>query len=79
MKYQLANGKTINISFEKWLDLTDNDIQELLAKDSGRFVEDPFSDDVLPFYDVKMKNNEIEEIPLEKLPPEDKELLNGEV
>lgn len=42
MKYQLPTGKTINISFEQYLSLDDEKIQELIASDMGIFVEDPF-------------------------------------
>ena len=45
--YNLPNGKTIYLPAEKLLDLTDEDIQEYMAEDSGSFVQDPFYDSTL--------------------------------
>jgi len=35
--YQLPNGKVINISVELYLDLTDQDIQDLIAGNYGEY------------------------------------------
>ena len=35
MLYNLPNGKTIDITFEQWLNLTDDDIQYLVAFGHG--------------------------------------------
>ena len=43
MIYQLPNGKVVYLSIEEYLDLTDEDIQYLMALDFGEHVRDPFS------------------------------------
>lgn len=43
MLYQLQNGKVIFLSIEEYLDLTDEDIQYLMALDAGEHIIDPFS------------------------------------
>ena len=45
--YNLPNGKTIYLPAEKLLDLSDEDIQDYMAEDSGSFVQDPFYDSTL--------------------------------
>jgi hypothetical protein len=42
MLYQLPNGKTINISFEDFLELTDENIQYLVSINYGEVVLSPF-------------------------------------
>mgnify|MGYP003638201320 CR=1 FL=1 len=43
MLYQLQNGKVIYLSIEEFLDLTDEDIQYLMALNAGDYITDPFS------------------------------------
>ena len=43
MIYQLPNGKVVYITLEEYLDLTDEDIQYLMALDFGEHIRDPFS------------------------------------
>jgi hypothetical protein len=43
MLYQLQNGKVIYLSIEEFLDLTDEDIQHLMALNAGDYITDPFS------------------------------------
>ena len=43
MIYQLPNGKVVYLTLEEYLDLTDEDIQYLLALDFGEHIRDPFS------------------------------------
>lgn len=43
MLYQLPNGKTIYMSVEEFLDLTDADIQYLVATNCGESVLNPFA------------------------------------
>jgi len=38
MLYQLPNGKVVNISVEDYLNLTDEDIQELMALNFGEYA-----------------------------------------
>jgi hypothetical protein len=40
--FELPNGKTIYLTVEDLLNLDDDRIQELIANDSGEFVENPF-------------------------------------
>lgn len=47
MLYSLPNGKVINISYEQWESLTDEDIQDLVANDIGCHINNPFSKNVL--------------------------------
>jgi hypothetical protein len=44
MYYQLPNGKVIYLTIEQYLDLTDDDIQYLMAQDAGDHVNNAFSD-----------------------------------
>jgi len=42
MLYQLPTGKTISISFEQFLELTDEDIQYLVSINYGDVILSPF-------------------------------------
>jgi|GEM_PF-2391144 len=42
MLYSLPNGRTIEISLEEYLSLTDQDIQDIIASNSGYNVASPF-------------------------------------
>jgi hypothetical protein len=41
--YQLPTGKTVYLSVEEYLDLTDLDIQYLISVDYGESILNPFS------------------------------------
>ena len=43
MYYQLPNGKTVYLTVEEYLDLTDADIQYLMSIDYGEYIVDPFT------------------------------------
>ena len=43
IRYQI-NGKTVLLTNEQFLNLKDQDIQDLIAKDAGHFINDPFYD-----------------------------------
>lgn len=43
MLYQLPNGKTIYLSIEEYLNLTDADIQYLVSCNFGETIVNPFS------------------------------------
>lgn len=82
MKYQLQTGKTINISLEQFLTMTDLDLEALIAADSGSYVDDPFSDlDATEHKDKSKIESEIpqvEEIPEEEIEQIKKELEDGD-
>ena len=42
--YQLPNGKTIYLTIDQFLDLTDEDIQYLVATNCGEQYLNPFKD-----------------------------------
>lgn len=42
MLYQLPNGKTIHLSIEDYLSLTDQDIQYLMSVNAGASVQNPW-------------------------------------
>jgi hypothetical protein len=43
MHYQLPTGKVVYLSIEEFLELTDDDIQYLIAHDCGDHIVNPFS------------------------------------
>jgi len=43
MLYQLSNGKVVHLSIEEYLNLTDDDIQYLIALDFGEDIQNPFT------------------------------------
>lgn len=47
MHYQLSNGKVIYLTVEQYLDLSDEDIQYLIAHDFGEHAPNPFTDSVV--------------------------------
>ena len=61
MIYQLPNGKTINLSIEDFLQLTDDDIKLLVSMNAGETIIDPFQGSVLED-NVKGKVEYIEEL-----------------
>lgn len=44
IRFELPTGRTVMLTAEKWLSLTDEDIQKLIAEDKGVFISDPFDD-----------------------------------
>lgn len=44
MKYQLKTGRTVSITLEQFLSMTDADIENMVASDLGHYIEDPFMD-----------------------------------
>lgn len=71
MNYQLPTGKTVCISFEDWLNLTDEKIQDMIAKDAGIEVDDPFSN----FSYKERKPNNYQLPPIEGVEPIDEEII----
>ena len=42
MQYQLPNGKVVYLTIEEYLNLTDHDIQYLMAINYGDYIHNPF-------------------------------------
>ena len=40
--YTLPGGRSIELTFEQWFNLTDEDIEFMVAFGTGEFVENPF-------------------------------------
>lgn len=80
MRYNLANGKTITITFDQWLSLSNNDIEAFMAADSGSYFDDPFTDfDAIEHKDkpkIESEIPQVEEIPEEEIEQIKKELQN---
>lgn len=47
MLYQLPNGKTVHLSLDEILDLTDQDIQYLMSTNAGESINNPFHGSVI--------------------------------
>lgn len=47
MLYQLPNGRTIEMTVEQYLDMTDDDFEYLIAHNYGDELEDPWFGSVL--------------------------------
>jgi hypothetical protein len=66
--YQLPNGKTVYLTVEEYLDLTDADIQYLMSLDYGEAILDPFKGSAVEkntsekFYDFDYLASDDEEI-----------------
>lgn len=77
IKFSLPNGKVALLTLDKYLDLTDLDIQNLMADDAGIDIDDPFLD-----FNIKEPNPyqvpEIEEY-IEPLPIEEIKKIRDEL
>jgi hypothetical protein len=51
MFYQLPNGKVIEISTEQYFELTDEELEYLIAYNYGEILQDPWFGSVLNKYD----------------------------
>jgi len=60
--YQLANGKTIYLTIDQFLDLTDEDIQYLISVDYGKQYLNPFNDSAV-FSQVVEKSYDFDYLP----------------
>jgi hypothetical protein len=58
MLYQLPNGKVIEISTEQYFDMTDEELEYLIAYNYGETLEDPWFGSILS----KGDNSKTEEI-----------------
>jgi hypothetical protein len=60
MLYQLPNGKVITLTVEEYLDLTDNDIQYLMALNAGDYANSPWSNSVIKTSNTSMTNRNVD-------------------
>lgn len=60
MLYNLPNGKVIEISVEEYLDMSDEELEYLIALNYGENIENPFFGSVLQ----KQPPVEAEELPI---------------
>ncbi len=68
MLYNLPNGKTIYITIEEYLNLTDQDIQDLVALNFGEYI-DPYKKSLSDQSDLNKIDPEL--IDIELFPIED--------
>jgi hypothetical protein len=61
MLYQLPNGKTIYLTVEEFLDLTDQDIQALMSVNAGEAISSPFYGSAIKGKKAKRKDEDEEE------------------
>lgn len=47
MLYQLPSGKVIEISVEDYLDMSDEDLEHIIANNSGEAIDNPFFASIL--------------------------------
>ena len=66
MLYQLPNGKTIYLTVEEFLDLTDQDIQALMGMNAGEAVSSPFYGSAIKKGRSRQKTDEDEEEEVEE-------------
>lgn len=71
--YQLPNGKTIYLTIEEYLSMTDGDIQYLVSINYGEAVLNPFKDSAVD------KQSPEKEYDFDYLNFEDDELSNGNI
>ena len=70
MLYQLPNGKVIEISTEQFIEMTDEELEYLIAYNYGDVMENPWYGSILNKMDME---EEIENLPdIIDIPEEDK-------
>jgi hypothetical protein len=60
--YQLSNGKTIYLTIDQYLDLSDDDIQYMISVDYGDQILNPFTDSAV-VENVKEKYYDFDYLP----------------
>lgn len=65
MIYQLPNGKTIEISMEMYLDMSDDELNYLIAYNLGEEMNDPFYASALNGRDIRSFDEIDDDIELE--------------
>ena len=67
MLYQLPNGKVIEISTEQFIDMTDEELEYLIAYNYGEVQENPWFGSILsksaPLDEIIEVTNDLTEIP----------------
>jgi hypothetical protein len=58
MIYQLPSGKVIEMSVEQYLDMTDDQLDRLIARNQGDVVEDPWHGSILSRQKVSLIDDE---------------------
>jgi hypothetical protein len=76
MLYNLKNGRTIELTLEEFLYLTDDELNYLEGMDIGDHIEDPFH--LSPITKEAKPLPEVSEITLDKMPASLK-LSDGEI
>ena len=76
MIYQLPNGKIVHLSIEEYLDLTDQDIQQLMSDNAGNFATSPWHDSVIK--NRREKPNEEEDHSIDYSPDLEEPLYHTE-
>lgn len=69
--YQLPNGKSIEMSVEQYLSMTDEELNGLVALNWGQTIEDPFSSSALRSSTNDCVDMEFEELDPDMLSPDD--------
>ena len=71
MLYQLPNGKAIEISTEQFVEMTDEELEYLIAYNYGDVQENPWFGSVLV---KQVKDDFVEDLPIDltEVPPEDR-------
>jgi hypothetical protein len=72
MYYQLPNGKVIYLTIEQYLDLTDEDVQYLMAHDAGEHINNAFSDSAV------IQNEKEKYYDFDYLPDDENDPVNGQ-
>lgn len=62
MLVNLPNGKTVEMSFEQYISMTDEDFQYLVAAGYGEEINDPFHNSFIRNGDAKVIDEELDEI-----------------
>jgi len=62
MQYQLPNGKVVYLSIEEFLNLTDQDIQYLMAMNAGDYVHNPFQGSSISRRSIPRQSTEDDDI-----------------
>lgn len=74
---ELGNGKTVMVKFEDWISMTDEQFQDLIAKNEGYEIDNPF-DKVID----RIRNTEdweTKDIPEELAPKITEELTSEQI
>jgi hypothetical protein len=62
MLYQLPNGRSVEISLERFLKMTDQDLKDLGTFNDGENINDPFALSVLRYGTTCIDDEDIDEV-----------------